>query len=149
MERNRDNIVYDIDKDIKKRTTNPKLQLHNVSGSSGNNITQTVENVNFPINYDMQNQQNNTQDFKVPIQEDIRQMEISDIKLPTRKTLNPTEISSLIEEDENTTPILPNAKVSTGKGESNFGNNIENKNNMLNENSKSTILSVCFSILLI
>ena len=67
MERNRDNIVYDIDKDIKKRTTNPKLQLHNVSGSSGNNITQTVENVNFPINYDMQNQQNNTQDFKVPI----------------------------------------------------------------------------------
>ena len=90
-------------------------------------------------NSSMQNQQNNTQ--KIPTQEDIRKMELKDTKLPTRKTLNPTEISNLTKEDANTTPILQNANVSTGNGKSKFASNIKNKTNMLNEDSKNAILS--------
>lgn len=77
----------------------------------------------------------------LPTQEDIRKMELKDTKLPTRKTLNPTEISNLTKEDANTTPILPNTNVSTGNGKSKFASNIKNKTNMLNEDSKNAILS--------
>lgn len=77
----------------------------------------------------------------LPTQEDIKKMELKNTKLPTRKTLNPTEISNLTKEDANTTPILQNANVSTGNGKSKFASNIKNKTNMLNEDSKNAILS--------
>ena len=156
--------LYDIN-NIKKTTQNGKLDnssvILNKSSFSKNNIPQSNKNVksDIPTNYSMQNQQNNLQwqdyleqNYKatgtrtdmtklLPTQEDIRKMELKDTKLPTRKTLNPTEISNLTKEDANTTPILPNANVSTGNGKSKFANNIKNKTNMLNEDSKNAILS--------
>lgn len=78
----------------------------------------------------------------LPTQEDIRKMELKDTKLPTRKILNPTEISNLTKEDANTTPILPNVNRNrVNDGESRFASNIRNKTNMLNEQQKNTILS--------
>lgn len=59
----------------------------------------------------------------------------------TLKVLNPLEISKLNPQDANTTPILPTIKVSSGKGKSKFASNIENKVNMLSEESKNIILS--------
>lgn len=89
------------------------------SSFSDNNIPQINENVKFPIvsNNDMQNNENNT-----------------------NKIMNPNEISQLTPESANTTPKLPTKNVSTGKGESHFVNNIENKTNMLTKESKAEIL---------
>lgn len=64
-----------------------------------------------------------------------------DNNINTLKVLNPLEISKLNPQDANTTPILPTIKVSSGKGKSKFANNIENKVNMLSEESKNIILS--------
>ena len=58
-----------------------------------------------------------------------------------KKTMNPNEISQLTKQDANTTPILPTRKVETGKGESSFASNINNKTNMLTDESKKSILS--------
>ena len=156
--------LYDIN-NIKKTTQNGKLDnssvILNKSSFSKNNIPQSNNNVKSDIStkQSMQNQQNNTQwqDFLeqnykatgtrtdmrklLPTQEDMRKMELKDINLPTRKTLNPAEISNLTKEDANTTPILQNANVSTGNGKSKFASNIRNKTNMLNEDSKNAILS--------
>ena len=58
-----------------------------------------------------------------------------------KKVMNPLEISKMTKEDANTTPILPNIRVSTGDGESKFVSNIRNKTDMLSESSKDAILS--------
>lgn len=66
-----------------------------------------------------------------------------EVKVPlltADKILNPNEISKISLEDANTTPILPNKEVSTGRGESHFAKNIENKTNMLSKESKAEIL---------
>lgn len=86
---------------------------------SDNNIPQVDENVKLPVigNNNTQNVENNT-----------------------NKVMNPNEISQLNKEDANTTPILPTKNVSTGRGESHFANNIENKTNMLSKESKVEIL---------
>lgn len=156
--------LYDIN-NIKKTTQNGKLDnssvILNKSSFSRNNIPQFNNNVKSDIstNYSMQNQQNNSQwqDFieqnykatgtrtdmrkLLPTQEDMRKMELKDINLPTRKTLNPAEISNLTKEYANTTPILQNANVLTGNGKSKFASNIKNKTNMLSTDSKNAILS--------
>ena len=111
------------------------LYVNDSTNLDNSQIMQSSNNIN------MQNQSNNTRDIKVPTQEDIRKMELKNTKLPTRKTLNPAEISNLTKEDANTTPILQNANVSTGNGKSKFASNIRNKTNMLNEDSKNAILS--------
>lgn len=159
------NLLYDIDEGIiqkidntqKKSDVTDRVQFPMRDSSSSTSASDIPKNIS-PISYNdnstnldnsqimqssnninMQNQQNNTQ--KIPTQEDIRKMELKDTKLPTRKTLNPTEISNLTKEDANTTPILQNANVSTGNGKSKFASNIKNKTNMLNEDSKNAILS--------
>lgn len=111
------------------------LYVNDSTNLDNSQIMQSSNNIN------MQNQSNNTRDIKVPTQEDIRKTELKNTKLPTRKTLNPAEISNLTKEDANTTPILQNANVSTGNGKSKFASNIRNKTNMLNEDSKNAILS--------
>lgn len=60
--------------------------------------------------------------------------------LPTNKNLNPNEISQLNIEGANTTPILPNIKVSTGDGESKFYKNITEKTKMLDEDTRTKLL---------
>ena len=141
MEQNIKNIVYDIDNDIQKKSRPLDAPIALRDNSFNNNISQSNNNVksDISIKQSMQNQSNNTQ--KIPTQEDIKKMELKDTNLPTRKTLNPTEISNLTKEDANTTPILPNVNVSTGNGKSKFASNIKNKTNMLNEDSKNAILS--------
>lgn len=68
------------------------------------------------------------------------------INLPTQqeakqqKVLNPNEIAQLTKEDANTTPILPTKNVEKGQGKSKFAKNIQDKTNMLTEESKQTIL---------
>lgn len=81
---------------------------------------QTLQQVKLPTKKDISSVENNTSESKV---------------------LNPLEISKLKPQDANTTPILPIIKVSSGKGESKFASNIENKVNMLSEESKNIILS--------
>ncbi len=122
-------LTSETDSDTSSLYVNDSTNLDN------SQIMQSSNNIN------MQNQSNNTRDIKVPTQEDIRKMELKNTKLPTRKTLNPAEISNLTKEDANTTPILQNANVSTGNGKSKFASNIRNKTNMLNEDSKNAILS--------
>lgn len=61
MEQNKDNIVYDIDKDItKKGVVSPTLLLRKSNNSSENNISQLNNNVKSDIshNYDMQVKEN-------------------------------------------------------------------------------------------
>lgn len=75
---------------------------------------------------------------------------VQENKTFSKKVLNPLEISKLTKEDANTTPKLPTAKVSTGEGKSKFASNIENKTDMLSDDSKHSILSAeevnyCFS----
>ena len=109
---------------IRKEKPMSESQLTSLSD---NNIPQSNENVKSGIstNNNMQNTQNNT----------------NIINTKPNKMMNPLEISKLTPEDTNTSPILPTKKVSTGKGESHFVNNIENKTNMLNNDSKNLILS--------
>lgn len=72
--------------------------------------------------------------------------EKSKVNLPTQqeikqpKVLNPNEIAQLTKEEVDTTPILPTKKVEKGQGKSKFAKNIQDKTNMLTEESKQTIL---------
>lgn len=63
------------------------------------------------------------------------------LNLPKRKIMNPAEIAKLTKADASTTTKLADKKVSTGKGESSFANNILNKTDMLTDFSKEKILS--------
>lgn len=58
-----------------------------------------------------------------------------------QKTLNPIEIAQLTKEDASTTPNLPTKSAEKGQGKSNFAKNVQEKTNMLTEESKKTILS--------
>lgn len=63
-------------------------------------------------------------------------------KVDTTKKLNPIEISNLTENDATTTPKLPKAEDSkVGKGESHYWSNINEKTNMLSDDTKKAILS--------
>ena len=67
---------------------------------------------------------------------------INENKVDTTKKLNPIEISNLTENDATTTPKLQKTEDSkVGKGESHFWNNIDEKTNMLSEDTKKSILS--------
>ena len=67
---------------------------------------------------------------------------ITENKVDTTKKLNPIEISNLTENDATTTPKLPKAEDSkVGKGESHYWSNINEKTNMLSDDTKKAILS--------
>lgn len=116
---------------LKKANTQSTLPVNGevdfgVSASSGNNITQSNENVKLPLpnTSNMQNDGDNS-------------------KNNSNKVLNPNEISQLTKEDANTTPILP-TRASVNKvndGNSHFAKNIKDKVNMLNADQKAEILS--------
>lgn len=67
---------------------------------------------------------------------------ITENKVDTTKKLNPIEISNLTENDATTTPKLQKTEDSkVGKGESHYWNNINEKTNMLSDDTKKAILS--------
>lgn len=67
---------------------------------------------------------------------------ITENKVDTTKKLNPIEISNLTENDATTTPKLPKTEDSkVGKGESHYWGNINEKTNMLSDDTKKAILS--------
>lgn len=114
-------VVYKDTKKIQNLIDSRKVQYpESIGFVSDNNIPKINENVKSGISTtnDMQNNEINT-----------------------NKVMNPNEISQLTSESANTTPKLPTKNVSTGKGESHFVNNIENKTNMLTKESKKLILS--------
>lgn len=101
----------------------------------GAEVGQLIENKpNLPLNTSNNNNLEKTTSINLPTQEEIS------VKT-TEKLLNPNEISQLTKEDANTTPILPTKNVEKGKGKSNFAKNIQDKTNMLTEESKQTITS--------
>ena len=67
---------------------------------------------------------------------------ITENKVDTTKKLNPIEISNLTKNDATTTPKLPKVEDSkVGKGESHYWSNINEKTNMLSDDTKKAILS--------
>lgn len=67
---------------------------------------------------------------------------ITENKVDTTKKLNPIEISNLTETDATTTPKLSKTEDSkVGKGESHYWGNINEKTNMLSDDTKKAILS--------
>lgn len=67
---------------------------------------------------------------------------ITENKVDTTKKLNPIEISNLTENDATTTPKLSKTEDSkVGKGESHYWGNINEKTNMLSDDTKKAILS--------
>lgn len=67
---------------------------------------------------------------------------ITENKGDTTKKLNPIEISNLTENDATTTPKLSKTEDSkVGKGESHYWGNINEKTNMLSDDTKKAILS--------
>lgn len=122
MQKNKENIIYDIDEDTKKgdstriqypRSTTPFLNDNNTTNSAESQI------VPSPSQYSMQ--QNTENDTKIPTYNDLK------------KVMNPNEISKLTKEDSSSTPIIPNYKAITGEGESKFYSNVTEKSKYLNE----------------
>ena len=67
---------------------------------------------------------------------------ITENKVDTTKKLNPIDISNLTENDATTTPKLSKTEDSkVGKGESHYWGNINEKTNMLSDDTKKAILS--------
>jgi len=129
MQKNKDNIIYDIDEDTKKGNSTRIQYPRSTIPFVANNIPQSNQNVKssiLPITNNMQNNDNNT---------------INMSTVENKKVTNPIEISKLTRQDSNTTPILKKINVSTGDGESKFASNIRNKTDMLSESSKDSILS--------
>ena len=113
-------VVYKDTKKIQNLIDSRKVQYpESIGFVSDNNIPQINDNVKLPV---ISN--NNTQN----------------IASNTSKIMNPNEISKLTLEDADTTPKLPMKHVSTGRGESKFAKNIENKTDMLSKESKAEIL---------
>ena len=151
------NSNNDLLNKIKKEMPRSKSSLTSLNGI---NIPQSNKNVksDIPTNYSMQNQQNNLQwqdyleqNYKATgtrtyTKDILPTKEESKVNLPTQqetkqqKVLNPNEIAQLTKEEVDTTPILPTKNVEKGKGKSKFAKNIQDKTNMLTEESKQTIL---------
>jgi hypothetical protein len=68
--------------------------------------------------------------------------ELKELNKNLNKVLNPSEIAQLTPQDANTTPILPGInRNKVGDGKSKFFDNIYEKTNMLNDETKTAILS--------
>ena len=121
-------------KTIGKRTNMADIRRKPNSNTNTNTESQTSQNKSLlPINKDVKK-------AVEPIKKDIT--DISKQITEIRKALgikNPTEISKLTKEDANTTPKLPNKKVSTGSGDSSFFENVTKKTKMLSEKSRDII----------
>lgn len=77
MEQNKNNIVYDIDKNFtKKRVINPTLQLRKANNSSEINISQLNANVKPDIsnNYDMQDKENNKHNLIIIEENELKEI---------------------------------------------------------------------------
>ena len=135
----------------KESDFNEGIQYSNVADSSINNsITPTNEDVNT-TKHSMQKSENNTwqeyldqnykstgmgqtiQDVKVapPVENNTLPME--EYTTPKNKTLNPTEIANLKQDDANTTPKLKNKKYAKGNKQSSFFSNITEDSEFLNK----------------
>ena len=151
MERNKNNIVYDIDT-YNERSSNagPRLQLtsSNIATSSINNsIPQNKNSVkdNTITNNYMQNAENNSDSLKAPVntsnmqvqQEKVKAPISGDVKVP--KTLNPTEISNLKPSDASTTPKLPNINYEKGNKQSSFFGNVVTDAKFLNQDLRQEL----------
>lgn len=160
---NEENILY-IDKQ-KNRTINwlsglgLQLPVPNNLSSSINSITPQNEDVN--TKYSMQESKNNSwqsyldKNYKSTgtgqtIQEVKKAPIVNDNTLATgkytqeqeiqkRKTLNPTEISNLKQENASTTPRLKNKNYERGNKKSNFFSNITEKSKFLNEDFRNVM----------
>ena len=117
-----------------KRTNMADIRQKTNSNTNTNTKSKTSQNKNLlPINKEVKK-------AVEPIKKDIT--DISKQIAEIRKALgikNPTEISKLTKEDANTTPKLPNKKVSTGSGDSSFFENVTKKTKMLSEKSRDII----------
>lgn len=81
-------------------------------------------------------------DFIIKEQKEKYNQLITENKVDTTKKLNPIEISNLTENDATTTPKLSKTEDSkAGKGESHYWGNINEKTNMLSDDTKKAILS--------
>lgn len=138
--------------DNKNPTSNPDIRY-----SKNNGTWQEYLEKEFPAN----GTRTNFQDIKLPTKENMQKYSISnqdstnlpqrknvsqnnDINLPppkTKKTLNPTEISNLTEEDANTTPKLPKKNTERGNKQSSFLGNILNDAQFLDEDLRHEIAS--------
>ena len=95
---------------------------------------------------DIRYSENNEGAFEQFLEEEVRPLNpykqestFEDIR---RKTLNPLQISKLTKEDANTTPNLPGiTRNRNNDGKSKFAKNIENKVNMLSQESKDLMLN--------
>lgn len=98
----------------------------------GAGVGQLIDNKpNLPLNTNKNNNLEKTTSINLPTQQETKQ----------QKVLNPNEIAQLTKEDANTTPILPTKNVEKGQGKSKFAKNIQDKTNMLTEESKQAITS--------
>ena len=128
MERNKDNIVYDIDT-YNKRSSNVSYRLQlpssNTTASITNSIPQNTKNVNgnTTSNYSMQESENNSGSFK----------------LPQNKILNPTEISNIKPSNASTTPKLPNVNYGRGNKQSSFFANVVTDAKFLNQDLRQQL----------
>lgn len=126
--KNVDNTSPSSDEDIRKSINSSEWQKH------------------LEKNYRSSGTQTKMSDIKVPTINDVKESKVSiptkeNIESSNNHVLDPIEISKLTKEDANTTPKLPPKKLEVGDGESHFYNNIKNKTNMLNEETKNRILS--------
>ena len=105
------------------------------------NQIKNVDNTNPTSNEDIRYSQNNNR-WQEHLEKNYKATGTRTNLINSKsKTMNPLEISKLTKEDANTTPKLPTAKASTGEGKSKFASNIENKTDMLSDDSKHSILS--------
>ncbi len=108
--------------------------------------SQDVRNENrqiapLPTNTQTTTQNTNVQNNTEVVTPNTNTEENTQEAISTNKTLNPTEIAQIRQENASTTPKIDNISVSTGDGKSHFFDNIKDKVNMLSEDSKAKILS--------
>ncbi len=130
--RNTNKTIYDVFGEQIKRQQAPLLDHIN-------NLTKQ----NTQLSKDLQSISNDMKSIKevLPtVQNNLQQNNVQNVQ-SVNKTLNPTEISNLSMKEASTTPRVDNINVSTGEGQSSFWNNINEKVNMLKEDSKAQILS--------
>ncbi len=108
------NLLYDIDEGIIKRSDG-KLQLRPITSSTNNNSTtnQQSQIAPLPINSNMQQNQNNTQQ-KIPTSKDINKINMPSIEPKQINNSSKNSLqSNLIKNDENVLSTKPRKWVKT------------------------------------
>lgn len=153
-----DNNIPQNDKNVKSDISNNSNMQENPKNSQTSktwqehlekNYEATGTRTNFSDIRQKTQETNTTEVSKAmqPVMNDIKTIsnELKALRetlgLKESKVLNPNTIANITKEDANTTPKLPNKKVSTGRGKSRFADNIMNKTDMLEDTSKEKILA--------